>query len=60
VQGTDPRGEVYFWIGSQRVEPGSRRGTDLEAVRRGAVSVTPLSLDLTHTPTLKPLRAVFR
>ncbi len=60
VQGTDPRGEAYFWIGSQRVEPGFRRGTDLEAVRRGAVSVTPLSLDLTHAPTLKPLRAVFR
>ncbi len=60
AEGVDPRGEMYFWIGSQRVEPGSRRGTDLEAVRRGAISVTPLSLDLTHAPSLKPLRAVFR
>lgn len=53
----DPRGEPYFWIGAQRREERYRRGTDLEAVSRGAVSVTPLTMDLTHGPTLRKLRA---
>lgn len=57
LEGTDPRGEPYFWIGAGRDEDRGRAGTDLEAVCRGAVSVTPLSLDLTHQPTMEQLRA---
>ena len=60
VEGVDPRGEPYFWIGGGREEDRYRKGTDLEAVHRGAVSVTPLSLDLTHQSTLTTLKAVFR
>ena len=60
VEGVDPRGESYFWIGGGREEDRFRKGTDLEAVHRGAISVTPLSLDLTHEPTLDTLRAVFQ
>jgi 5'-nucleotidase len=59
IEGVDPRGEPYFWIGGGRDEERGRAGTDLEAVHRGAVSVTPLSLDLTHEPTVKTLKAVF-
>ena len=59
ARGTDPRGEPYFWIGAQRREGRYRRGSDLEAVGRGAVSVTPLTMDLTHGPTLKKLKARF-
>ena len=58
--GTDPRGDRYYWIGPQREENRATKGTDLEAVVRGAISVTPLSLDLTHTATLKKLKAVFK
>ena len=57
--GTDPRGEPYYWIGAQRRQGRYRRGSDLEAVGRGAVSVTPLTMDLTHGPTLGKLRARF-
>ncbi len=57
--GTDPRGERYYWIGPQREESRSARGTDLEAVLRGAITVTPLSLDLTDKATLKKLKASF-
>ena len=60
ARGTDPRGEPYYWIGAQRREEPYRRGTDLEAVRRGAVSVTPLTMDLTHGPTLKKMKARFK
>jgi 5'-nucleotidase len=59
VEGVDPRGEPYYWIGVGRDEDRGRPGTDLEAVLRGAVAVTPLSLDLTHQPTLRALKAHF-
>jgi 5'-nucleotidase len=51
----DPRGFPYYWFGYGReVEtPGHR--TDLEAVREGYVSVTPLHLDLTHRATMAAL-----
>ncbi len=58
-EGTDPRGDRYFWIGPQRNEDRAKKGTDLEAVSRGAISVTPLTLDLTHKGTLKKLKAAF-
>jgi 5'-nucleotidase len=32
--------------------------TDLAAMARGAISVTPLKVDLTHEPTLRALRKV--
>jgi 5'-nucleotidase len=56
VSGMDPRGEPYYWIGAQRREERYYPGSDLEAIRRGAISVTPLSMDLTHVPTLKKMR----
>jgi 5'-nucleotidase len=59
-EGTDPRGEAYYWIGAQRDSKRYAKGSDLDAVRRGAVSVTPLSMDLTHGPSLKTLRQAFR
>jgi len=57
---TDPRGDTYFWIGAQRTEDRFRTGTDLEAVNRGAVSITPLTLDLTHGGGVKALKTIFR
>ncbi|PHS79365.1 MAG: 5'/3'-nucleotidase SurE [Rhodospirillaceae bacterium] len=56
LEGKDPRGKTYYWIGAQRDEDRSRPGTDLEAVNRNAISVTPLGLDLTHGPMLKALK----
>lgn len=53
---TDPRGFPYFWFGYGREVETPRHATDLEAVRGGWVSVTPLHLDLTHYPTMASLR----
>ncbi len=53
----DPRGNAYYWIGPGRVEDASLQGTDLRAITTGAVTVTPLSTDLTDTQTLSELRA---
>ena len=56
VEGMDPRGRAYYWIGRGRDEDRSRTGTDLEAVHRGAVSISPLSLDQTDEAMLEALR----
>lgn len=53
----DPRGFPYYWFGYGREIETPAHRTDLEAVREGLVSVTPLHLDLTHRPTLAALRA---
>lgn len=52
----DLRRRPYYWIGGRRrydrVEPGS----DLWAVRRGYVSVTPIQLDMTNRSALEALK----
>ena len=58
VRGVDPRGIPYWWIGGAREDQPVPPGTDLDAVEKGAIAVTPLSLDLTHRPTLAALRKV--
>lgn len=55
----DPRGEPYVWIGAQRAEDRSTPGTDIEAVCRGAISITPLCFDLTHRDDMKALETAF-
>lgn len=59
MEGRDPKGQPYYWIGAQRDEDRSRRGTDLEAVGRGAVAVAPISMDLHHPGMAKRLKAAF-
>lgn len=58
-QGVDPRGHPYIWVGTERDEDPSFRGSDLEAVHAGAIAVTPLGLDLTHRKTMAALRKIF-
>lgn len=55
----DGRGNPYFWIHyrPQTTTPGN--GTDLEALARGAVSVTPLRLDLTDHAAQERLKERF-
>jgi 5'-nucleotidase len=59
VERIDPRGQPYYWIGGQRTEDAGLAGTDLEAVHRGQVVVTPLGVDFTHQATLDSLAALF-
>ncbi|MBZ6377516.1 5'/3'-nucleotidase SurE [Pacificimonas flava] len=56
-QRKDTRGFDYFWFGLGRESPQPGHETDLKAMREGAVSVTPLHLDLTHYPTMDKLRS---
>lgn len=59
IERFDPRGEPYVWIGAQRAENPTEIGTDIEAVLRGAVAVTPLCVDLTHGQTMGALKPLF-
>ncbi len=56
----DPRGNTYYWIGQDK--PKKRKlvqGTDVWALENGFVSITPLHLNLTHTPSLTELSKAF-
>jgi 5'-nucleotidase len=64
VECKDPRGKSYFWMGAgmyryapdaSALEPGS----DLEAIHDGYISITPLTLNLTHEKTLGSLKGAF-
>jgi 5'-nucleotidase len=44
----DARGRPYFWIGFKRIFSDPQPGTDLRAMVEGAISVTPLHLNLTE------------
>lgn len=59
VERTDPRGRPYIWIGTLRGEADVASDTDIHVVFSGGIAVTPLYLDLTHTPTLATLRQAF-
>jgi 5'-nucleotidase len=59
VERQDPRGRNYYWIGAMRSEDVGERGSDLAAVNAGAISVTPLYMNLTHEPTLRRLKRAF-
>lgn len=48
----DPRGREYYWIYGVEVE-NAERGTDIDAIRRGLISVTPISIDLTSNVNLE-------
>jgi 5'-nucleotidase len=54
---TDPRGFPYYWFGYGREVETPAHRTDLEAIREGLVSVTPLHLDMTHRATMAALKA---
>lgn len=52
IKDYDPRGRVMYWIGPAGEEQDAGPGTDFDAIRRGAVSVTPLHIDLTSYKAL--------
>ena len=55
----DPLNRPYLWIGDFLSDDAVRPDTDLAATRAGAISVTPLHLDLTHGATLAKLKKAF-
>jgi 5'-nucleotidase len=54
-EGKDPRGRTYYWLFEQRIDKDVAPDSDYAAIFDGAVSVTPLHLDPTHTESLHQL-----
>ena len=52
IQSSDPQGSKIYWIGPAGPGQDAGPGTDFEALQRGAVSVTPLKVDLTRHEAL--------
>ena len=55
----DPRGRPYYWINGPLIED-AEEGTDVHAVRKGRVSVTPITLDCTAYPADAKIRDIFK
>src|SRR5262245_7290730 len=53
VQSKNPRGETVYWVGAAGAAREAGPGTDFHALEHGAVSVTPLQVDLTHATQIK-------
>jgi 5'-nucleotidase len=54
-EGKDPRGRSYYWLFEQRIDKDVAPDSDYAAIFSGAVSITPLHLDPTHTESLTDL-----
>ncbi len=60
VERVDPRGKKYYWIGGGEPDWEREEGTDLDAVDRGMVSVTPLHLDFTDYASFDKMKTLER
>lgn len=52
----DPRGRAYYWLAGELVDGEEGEDTDVAAIKRCAVSVTPIHFDLTDRQLLKKLK----
>jgi len=55
----DPRGGKYYWLSGEKLSGFMIKGTDIEAVSRNYVSVTPITLDHTSHENLSSLKDSF-
>lgn len=56
VEKTDPRGIKYYWIGANGHGQVDLEGSDIQAVHHGYISITPLTIDLTHYEVFEKLK----
>lgn len=56
TQEADEKGRPYYWMAGTPVERMADGTTDVEAVAKGYISITPLSFDLTNYAVLEQLR----
>ncbi|MCC7460731.1 MAG: 5'/3'-nucleotidase SurE [Proteobacteria bacterium] len=56
VRNLDPRGKVYFWIGGEKIDFDKVEGTDSNAIRREAISISPIHLNITDMNHLESMK----
>ena len=57
-QRLDPRGRPYYWINGPLIDD-AEEGTDVHAIRKGNISVTPITLDCTAFAADHEIRKLF-
>ena len=60
IEKIDPRGRPYYWVGAPPKRNELDQTIDVGSLKAGHVTITPLSLNLTHRPTLQFLENVFK
>ena len=55
----DPRGRPYYWIGPPPARDTLDTSKDIGLLSAGHVTITPLTLNMTHHPTLSALEDIF-
>ncbi len=58
VESSDPRGEKYYWMTGSFELQHNGNDTDIWALKNGYVSVVPSFHDLTHHPSITPLKVL--
>lgn len=53
----DPRGQHYYWMAGKTVTGYNTKGTDVAALARGHVTITPLRIDNTDAAMLNTLKS---
>lgn len=52
---TDPKGQTFYWLANKVKLSSFEPGTDLEAIRSGYISITPLMFNLTNYSELQEM-----
>lgn len=59
VLGTDPRGDGFVWVSTEKEQAYSTPGTDEDLIEKGWITVTPLGCDLTSQADMPALKALW-
>lgn len=60
MEGSDPRGRKYYWIGEEVITWDHEDGTDFQAISQGYISITPLQSNLTNFAALSAMAASWK
>ncbi len=53
----DPRGKTYYWLAGKLVEKENQKNSDIVAVEKGFISITPLEFNLTNKKMIPVLNS---
>ena len=56
---TDPRGNLYYWLAGEPVETENDSTSDISAIEMGAISLSPIRIDLTDRSGMEALKNLF-
>jgi 5'-nucleotidase len=56
---TDPRGKIYYWLAGEPIVQGEKAESDVMAIQKGHISITPIHYRLTDMELLVSLKDKF-